>query len=193
MLMKVEKIELEVEPIEKEPPLISGTCRKVGADIRTDELTVFVRVSVYDDIHRHALAGGQYEVGGALIGDYYKFGPMRFVEIDHACQIDGHNTSAVDITFPAQFWLKKVHPFLEELNEQPDEKYLLIGTYHTHPGHSAFLSNTDIKFVQNLFNNPWNVTMVIDHIRGDEGVFFCSKDRKISKKSGFWVNQKDVT
>ena len=183
--MKVNKIELEVEPIEKEPPLIRGKCRKVGTDIRTDELIVFVTEGVYGKIYEHALEGDRYEVGGALIGDYYKFDSMRFVEITHVLQVDGHNASAIDFTFPAQFWLKKVHPFLEELNGKTE----LIGTYHTHPGHSAFLSNTDIKFVQNLFNNPWNVTMVIDHINGDEGVFFCSKDRKISKKSGFWIYQ----
>jgi len=181
---KIKNIELGIEPIEKKPPLIRGKYRKVGTDIHTDELIVFVKESVYDEIHGHAQEGDRYEVGGALIGDYYKFGPMRFVEITHVLQVDGHNASAVDFTFPAQFWLKKVHPFLEELNGETE----LIGTYHTLPGHSAFLSSTDIKFVQNLFNNPWNVTMVVAHISKDEGIFFC-KDRKISKKSGFWTYQ----
>ena len=42
--------------------------------------------------------------------------------------------------------------------------YILVGWYHSHPGHTCFLSRTDLITQRTFFNQPYHAALVIDPI-----------------------------
>lgn len=49
--------------------------------------------------------------------------------------------------------------------------YILIGWYHSHPGHTCFLSGTDLETQRSMFNQPYHVALVIDPVNRDIKTF----------------------
>jgi proteasome lid subunit RPN8/RPN11 len=49
--------------------------------------------------------------------------------------------------------------------------YILVGWYHSHPGHTCFLSGTDLETQRSMFNQPYHVALVIDPINRDIKTF----------------------
>jgi proteasome lid subunit RPN8/RPN11 len=54
----------------------------------------------------------------------------------------------------------------------------LVGWYHSHPGHSVFLSATDLQTQAQWFRQPWHVALVFDPVSLDLGAFCGSQGRK---------------
>jgi hypothetical protein len=61
----------------------------------------------------------------------------------------------------------------------------IYGWYHSHPGYGIFLSNRDRFIMQNFFNKPWNLSMVIDPVRRSFGLFSLSEGKPIKVQSFF--------
>ena len=40
--------------------------------------------------------------------------------------------------------------------------YILVGWYHSHPGHTCFISRIDLETQRSIFNEPYHVALVID-------------------------------
>jgi len=49
--------------------------------------------------------------------------------------------------------------------------YILVGWYHSHPGHTCFLSKTDLVTQRAFFNQPYHTALVIDPINKDVKTF----------------------
>ncbi len=49
--------------------------------------------------------------------------------------------------------------------------YVLVGWYHSHPGHTCFLSRTDLLTQRSMFNEPYHVALVIDPLNRDLKTF----------------------
>jgi proteasome lid subunit RPN8/RPN11 len=49
--------------------------------------------------------------------------------------------------------------------------YILVGWYHSHPGHTCFLSGTDLETQRSMFNQPYHVALVIDPVNKDIKTF----------------------
>lgn len=49
--------------------------------------------------------------------------------------------------------------------------YILVGWYHSHPGHTCFLSRTDLETQRMMFNESFHVALVIDPVNKDIKVF----------------------
>ncbi|MEM2900842.1 MAG: hypothetical protein QXT63_08635, partial [Thermoplasmata archaeon] len=49
--------------------------------------------------------------------------------------------------------------------------YILVGWYHSHPGHTSFLSVTDLETQRKQFNKPYQVALVIDPINKEMKAF----------------------
>lgn len=54
--------------------------------------------------------------------------------------------------------------------------YILIGWYHSHPGHTCFLSGTDLETQRSMFNQPYHIALVIDPINRDIKTFRLQGD-----------------
>jgi len=52
--------------------------------------------------------------------------------------------------------------------------YILVGWYHSHPGHTCFLSRTDLETQRAMFDQPYHTALVIDPINCDVKVFRLS-------------------
>ncbi len=49
--------------------------------------------------------------------------------------------------------------------------YILVGWYHSHPGHTCFLSRTDLITQRTFFNQPYHAALVIDPVNRDVKTF----------------------
>jgi len=54
--------------------------------------------------------------------------------------------------------------------------YVIVGWYHSHPGHTCFLSRTDLKTQRNMFNQPYHVALVIDPVNKEIKIFRLAGD-----------------
>jgi proteasome lid subunit RPN8/RPN11 len=52
--------------------------------------------------------------------------------------------------------------------------YVLVGWYHSHPGHTCFLSRTDLETQRRMFDQPYHTAIVIDPINQDIKAFRLS-------------------
>ncbi len=49
--------------------------------------------------------------------------------------------------------------------------YVLVGWYHSHPGHTCFLSRTDLDTQRRIFNQTYHSALVIDPVNKDIKAF----------------------
>jgi len=49
--------------------------------------------------------------------------------------------------------------------------YILVGWYHSHPGHTCFLSRTDLDTQRTMFDQPYHSALVIDPVNRDIKTF----------------------
>lgn len=54
--------------------------------------------------------------------------------------------------------------------------YILVGWYHSHPGHTCFLSRTDLETQRAMFSERYHSALVIDPINRDIKVFRLAGD-----------------
>jgi len=54
--------------------------------------------------------------------------------------------------------------------------YILVGWYHSHPGHTCFLSLTDLETQRTMFDQPYHTALVIDPICQDIKTFRLAGD-----------------
>ena len=49
----------------------------------------------------------------------------------------------------------------QALDANPDQ--ILIGWFHTHPGHGIFLSEQDLNISYTFFNKPYQIALLLDN------------------------------
>ena len=49
--------------------------------------------------------------------------------------------------------------------------YVVVGWYHSHPGHSCFMSRTDLSTQRAMFSKPYHCALVIDPINREAEAF----------------------
>ena len=54
--------------------------------------------------------------------------------------------------------------------------YVLVGWYHSHPGHTCFLSNTDMDTQRAMFGEPYHIALVIDPVNREVKTFKLRRD-----------------
>lgn len=54
--------------------------------------------------------------------------------------------------------------------------YVLVGWYHSHPGHTCFLSRTDLETQRSMFREAYHSALVVDPINEDVKAFRLSGD-----------------
>ncbi|MBK9013914.1 MAG: hypothetical protein IPM82_07420 [Saprospiraceae bacterium] len=74
---------------------------------------------------------------------------------------------------------------------------VLLGWFHTHPGHTPYLSDIDLKKTHELFyTRPFQVAIVLDTLTEnfDTGIFSRKKSGQVNNKADFkhWVAWKTI-
>lgn len=52
--------------------------------------------------------------------------------------------------------------------------YIIVGWYHSHPGHTCFMSGTDLETQRTMFDQPYHAALVIDPVNEEVKAFKLS-------------------
>lgn len=150
-------------------------------EFEADDIKVYIRQSVFQDLERYSAADTTRERGTILIGSYSEVLGKVNVIISDYIEAKYTDSSASTLTFTHQTW-----KYVNEVKESQFSKQLIIGWQHTHPSYGIFLSNYDMFIQENFFNLPFQIAYVIDpiqHLRG----FFQWKNGKVVKLKGYYL------
>lgn len=124
------------------------------------------------------------EIGGMLMGNYCDKRSddgeqmTYLVSIEKFVPIEAKKQNMYQLEFNTGALVTSV---LEVQEEYPD--LLVVGWFHTHPGHGVFLSDTDIRS-QGQFRKPYQLAMVMDTCSEniDTGFFTWKPNLEINNK-----------
>jgi len=143
---------------------------------------VVIKPEVMDHIHRHGSSITDREVCGILVGDVYRDDDGIYLYVEAMIEGKRASEAAAQVTFTADTW--------SDIQRTMDAQYpnsRIVGWYHTHPNFGIFLSEMDLFIHRNFFNLPWQVAMVFDPIRREEGIFIWKDGAAV--RGGFLLDQ----
>jgi 26S proteasome regulatory subunit N11 len=98
------------------------------------------------------------EIMGLLLGTVYRHNERDYVLVRDVVTTD-LDASLVSVRFDRQGF-EKLFDSLDDVGFD----YLIVGWYHSHPGHGCFLSQTDVETQMSMFNRPFHTALVIDPV-----------------------------
>jgi proteasome lid subunit RPN8/RPN11 len=133
---------------------------------------IIITQDVLKRVNEHVQQQTSIEIGGFLLGNrcYCPTERMHYIRIDNYSEAQFTSADEVSLHIDYKTW--------QQLHEELDgkhEKSRLLGWYHSHPGHTVFLSPMDFNVHELGFTEEWMVALVIDPINGLGG-FFCRRD-----------------
>ncbi len=126
-----------------------------------------------EKIRNHAISRlePRTEIMGLLLGTVYQHHEREFVLVRDVVTTD-LDASLVSVRFDR-------HGF-EKLFDSLDDSgfdYIIVGWYHSHPGHGCFLSQTDVDTQTSMFNRPFHSALVIDPVNMEIETFKVTDGR----------------
>lgn len=127
------------------------------------------------------------EVGGFCLGKFHEEGPQNYnVSLDYfIASRNVADQSPVSLDFGPQALIE----LYEEQEQHPNLE--LIAWFHTHPGHSPFLSRQDLSIHNNYFKENYQLAIVLDSLTNDYETVFVSRkmDQSLNnqKSSKVWI------
>ncbi|OPY31275.1 MAG: Mov34/MPN/PAD-1 family protein [Methanomassiliicoccales archaeon PtaU1.Bin124] len=146
-------------------------------DRSNGSIDLFLSKLAEERIRNHALSklNERLEVMGLLLGSVYEEDGRKFVLIRDVATTD-LDASSVSVKFERDGWEK----LFQEL-EDSCFHYVVVGWYHSHPGHRCFLSETDIDTQVRMFNQPFHIALVIDPVNSEIATFYL-KDGRVAER-----------
>lgn len=130
---------------------------------------ILIDQEVLKRVNEHVTLDVKNEVGGFLLGKRYLCPVSRrpYIRIDNYSEAQFTSADDVSLHIDKLTWM--------QLHDELDGKYSgkeLMGWYHSHPGHSVFLSSKDVIVHELSFTDDWMVALVVDP-QFMTGGFFC--------------------
>jgi proteasome lid subunit RPN8/RPN11 len=175
--------ELQIaEPPEKLIPT-QDKARRVQAmgTIKEDDLHVFLREETLREIVIYSKSNLNYELGGVMVGDHYRWKDRHWIEIAGYIPAQHYVNTSASFRFTVESWAGITREKEKRYNDRP-----VLGWHHTHPRYGIFLSGTDMFTHSNFFNMPWHVAMVVDPVRDEMG-FFQWKHKRVLPCGFFYI------
>lgn len=146
------------------------------------DFKIFIKQETLGSIDEYLASDINNELGGVLIGNFCinKEGE-KFISINDHIIAKHTNSSISRLTFTHETW-----EYINEKLEQDFPGKIILGWFHSHPGHTVFLSNYDIFIQENFFNMEYMVAYVFDPTIRERG-FFYKKDNEIIKSNGHYL------
>lgn len=139
---------------------------------------VYIGSGVQAEVLAH-LSDRRVEQGGLLIGRAWLGGTssqpegVSHVSVEKAIPADDADGSAIALRMETSVWTAARAAL------RPGQ--LIVGWYHSHPGLSAFFSDTDRRTQKAFFNHDYSIGWVIDPWTGDEALFIGPKCEPIGR------------
>ncbi len=154
---------LEAHPWLSEESLAGHLRRTRSGDV----FDVYLSRKGEEKIRSHALkeASRRLEVMGFLLGEARTWKGAVYSVVRDVVTTELRSSSS-KVRFDPEAFPKLFH----EMDDTGFD-YILVGWYHSHPGHTCFLSGTDLETQKCMFNQPYHVALVIDPINKDIKTF----------------------
>lgn len=134
--------------------------------LRNAGFQVVINQTALNAVREHAYSSLKAEICGVLVGDVYWDAAGPFVYVEAAIRGEFAASQLAGVTFTAETW---AHVQQVQEKDHPGKK--IVGWYHSHPDFGVFLSDMDLFIHRNFFNLPWQVALVRDPVRSEEGLF----------------------
>ena len=128
----------------------------------------------------HSRSNVECELGGALLGQAYRYKDGVVVEVKAALPAASSDHGPVHFTFSADSW-SKLHRDRATHYANLD----IVGWFHTHPDLGVFYSSDDVVVHSAAFTLPWHVGLVVDPVR-EEAAFFGWAAGELAPLGGFY-------
>lgn len=153
---------------------------KIGSG--DEDFRIFISDIVLRDIKAFLSSDKEKELGGVLLGEVFTDYEGRVFIILNEFVIALYTEASITrLTFTHSSW--------EYMNNKIDKEYpgkKILGWFHSHPGHTVFLSSYDKFIHENFFTQEFNVAYVFDPINNDDGFFFM-KENGLEKAGCYYV------
>ncbi len=118
-------------------------------------------ISEFELMAKEAASKG-LETMALLVGKCFLWRGKKWTVVEEILT-GGTDASAVSVSFS--------HHSFPELVKQYKEKSdkLIVGWIHSHPSYGCFLSHTDLKTQKGFFSQDFNVALVVDPTKSEEG------------------------
>lgn len=154
--------------------------KRIGED--DEDFKIFISEETINDIKGYLSSDKTKELGGVLIGDIYlDEAKNNFIVINSFIIARYTEANVTRLTFSHKTW--------EDINCKIESDYpnkIVLGWFHSHPGHTVFLSTYDKFIHENFFSGESFVAYVFDPINNDEGFFFW-KDSILIRAKCFYL------
>lgn len=156
-------------------------CEYCGKENNENDLRIFIHSITLEEVDEYLSGDLNNEQGGVLLGEICvnKEG-RKFILINDLIIAKHSNSSLSRLTFTHETW-----DYINEVREKDFPEKKILGWFHSHPGHTVFLSNFDIFIQENFFNMYYMVAYVFDPTIKDRG-FFLWRNNKIVKSGGYY-------
>jgi LysM repeat protein/proteasome lid subunit RPN8/RPN11 len=157
-------------------------CEYFGEEKNENDLKIIIHQDTLEEVDDYLSGDLNNEQGGVLLGEICtnKEG-KKFILINDLIIAKHSNSSLSRLTFTHETW-----DYINEVREKDFPEKKILGWFHSHPGHTVFLSNFDIFIQENFFNMYYMVAYVFDPTIKDRG-FFLWRDKKIVKSEGYYI------
>jgi proteasome lid subunit RPN8/RPN11 len=157
--------------------------KKIGKAVLTDglgtEVTKFIEIGAARKMLDHCFKyRDSHEVMGLILGKRYQY-KDRVLSIGRDVATSELEANAVNVRFES---FEKLFHQLDNLKYE----YQILGWYHSHPGHTCFMSDTDVDTQKRMFIHPYQFALVIDPVHFDvKGFTLDQRSKKNVKACGF--------
>ena len=123
-----------------------------------------------EKVRNHALSKVEegLEVMGFLLGEVFTHQGTEYTVVRDVATTDLEATS-VSVRFDPDGF-ESLFASLECARF----RYVLVGWYHSHPGHGCFLSSTDLATQRGIFDRSYHTALVVDPVRMEMDAFYLS-------------------
>jgi proteasome lid subunit RPN8/RPN11 len=134
---------------------------------RAQGYELYVSKVAEEKMRNHALGriSDRLEVMGLMLGSIHRHEGTTYALVRDVATTD-LEASSVYVRFSRGGW--------EQLFSSLDDcgfNYVIVGWYHSHPGHGCFMSPTDVDTQRGIFNQPYHSAIVVDPINREIEAF----------------------
>lgn len=162
---------------EREPPpkerrtahkWLNDKAKEEYQDLEDKGYELYISKLAEEKIRNHACStsSSRLEVMGLLLGNVFRSNGTEYALVRDVATTD-LDSSSVRVKF-SRDGMERLFASLEDAGFN----YLIVGWYHSHPGHRCFMSPTDVETQRGLFSKRFHSAVVIDPINKEMEAFY---------------------
>lgn len=152
----------------------------VGKNENSDKVKIYITNKILVDIDEYLNNDTSVETGGVLCGKIKDNGEIfisDFIKAEYT------EATLVSLTFTHKTW-----EAINSVMETKSKDLQIIGWFHSHPGHTVFMSGYDEFIQNNFFDKDFMVSYIFDPIKNERG-FFVTENKSIRRLGGYYLTK----